>query len=343
MIASLLSAVLLATAVAQETQSVPGPASPEALDAYEAALRTPAHLQPMYYGGGVEWTFEAEPGCRIYVREYGAEDAEPWIVVHGGFGAEHSYLLDAFSGLEREVRLIFYDQRGSLRSHCTTELATIDAHVDDIEKLRILLGLERANLVSHSMGAHLTARYLDAYGQSAGRVVLLAPANLRRPLDEADLAANPDAADTGAAGGRMMNRDVVTEQIEAEGFNAGGVGPREQDFAWRIRFTGVNSASVRHWREFRGGGAFYAGAAGQAASRTMPQDFDLVSIVKAHHAPVSVIVGDHDFIDPGAGLARHWFGTDPRVSLTVIDNAGHNAWLDQPREFRTALVEAMLK
>jgi len=127
------------------------PASDDALDAYEAAVRTPANLQPMSYGGGVEWTFEVEPDCRLYVREYGAEDAEPWIVVHGGFGAEHSYLLDAFAGLEREVRLIFYDQRGSLRSRCPVELVNIDAHVRDIERLRMAMGLEQINLVGHSM------------------------------------------------------------------------------------------------------------------------------------------------------------------------------------------------
>lgn len=341
LIASLLSAPLFVAACAHETEYPPSLASPEALDAFEAQLRTPIQSQAMSYGGGVEWTFETEPACRIYVREYGDEDAEPWIVVHGGFGAEHSYLLDVFSGLEREVRLIFFDQRGSLRSHCATELVTIDAHVGDIERLRTHLGLERVNLVGHSMGTHLAARYLQAYGQSTGRVVLLAPAYLRRPLDGADLAANPEAADTGAAAARMMNREIVTEQIEAEGFNAEGLGPRERDFAWRIRFAGVNSVSVRHWREFRGGGAFYAGAAGQAAFQTMPQDFDLVSVLKAHHAPVSVIMGDHDFIDPGAGLARHWFEDDPNVSLTVIGNAGHNVWLDAPREFRAALVGAM--
>lgn len=342
MASSLVLTVPLALAAAAN------PASDEALDAYEAALRTPAHLQPMSYGGGVEWTFQAEPAeddgprCRIYVREYGREDAEPWIVVHGGFGAEHSYLLDAFAGLEREVRLIFYDQRGSLRSHCPTEHVTSDAHVDDIERLRRVLGLERINLVGHSMGAHLTGRYLERFGGSVDRAVLLAPAYLRQPLDDADLAASPAAADMNSAGGQMMNRDVVSAQIEAEGFGAEEeLWPRERDFAWRIRFTGVNSYSVSHWREFRGGGAFYSGEAGQAAWQSRPETVDLVPVLRAHPGPVSVIIGDHDFADPGAGLNRHWFEDDPSVSLTVLENAGHNAWLDQPRAFRRALVEAM--
>ncbi len=338
----------LTIAVALALTAGSNPASDEALDAYEAALRTPAHLQPMSYGGGVEWTFQAEPAgddgprCRIYVREYGREDAEPWIVVHGGFGAEHSYLLDAFAGLEREVRLIFYDQRGSLRSHCPTEYVTSDAHVLDIERLRRVMGLERINLVGHSMGTHLTGRYLERFGQSVDRIVLLAPAHLRYPLEEADLAANPAAGDNNAAGGQMMNRDVVTAQIEAEGFGEEEeLGLRERDFAWRIRFTGVNSYSVSHWRELRGGGAFYSGEAGQAAWQSRPETVDLVPVFKAHPGPVSVIIGDHDFADPGAGLNRHWFEDDPQVSLTVLENAGHNAWLDQPRAFRRALVEAM--
>ena len=37
------------------------------------------------------------------------------LVLHGGFGAEHSYMLTALRPLEKQYHFVLYDQRGSLR------------------------------------------------------------------------------------------------------------------------------------------------------------------------------------------------------------------------------------
>lgn len=65
----------------------------------------------------------APPGgeCQLFVQEYGT-GPDTVVVLHGGWGAEHSYLLDAFSGVGNDRHLVFYDQRGSLRSPCPDSL-----------------------------------------------------------------------------------------------------------------------------------------------------------------------------------------------------------------------------
>ena len=50
----------------------------------------------------------------LFVQEYG--EGSPIIMIHGGFGAEHSYMLPLGKPLSDTNRVIFYDQRGSLRS-----------------------------------------------------------------------------------------------------------------------------------------------------------------------------------------------------------------------------------
>ena len=53
---------------------------------------------------------------RHYIAEYGrdASPAKTVIVLHGGWGADHSYLIPVIQPLAREFRFVLYDQRGSL-------------------------------------------------------------------------------------------------------------------------------------------------------------------------------------------------------------------------------------
>ncbi|NIR44596.1 MAG: hypothetical protein GWN99_09900, partial [Gemmatimonadetes bacterium] len=50
----------------------------------------------------------------LFVRELGS--GPPVVVLHGGPGAHHDYLLPHFGRLADEFRLYFYDQRGGGRS-----------------------------------------------------------------------------------------------------------------------------------------------------------------------------------------------------------------------------------
>ena len=53
-----------------------------------------------------------------YIVEYGVEakSGNTVIVLHGGWGAEHSYLIPAIRPIADTHRFVLYDQRGSLRT-----------------------------------------------------------------------------------------------------------------------------------------------------------------------------------------------------------------------------------
>lgn len=133
-----------------------------------------------------EWYYRADDDCTVYVKEIGS--GTPVIVLHGGWGAEHSYLLDAFHGLDSQYRLIFYDQRGSLRSPCPDSLISVQRHVSDLEGLRAELGLERALIVGHSMGTFLAMSYLQEHPDRVDGLVLLGALIPSTPHDDEEVA-----------------------------------------------------------------------------------------------------------------------------------------------------------
>ena len=87
------------------------------------------------------------------------------MMLHGGPGATHDYLL-AFSDLAQHgYRVVYYDQLGCGRSELAGSVAeyTVDRDVADLEELRQSLGLGRIHLVGSSYGGLLAIAYALAH------------------------------------------------------------------------------------------------------------------------------------------------------------------------------------
>ena len=109
----------------------------------------------------------------LFVTEYGQGD-DPVVVLHGGWGAEHSYLLGLLQPHLSTCRFIVYDQRGSLRSPADSAGITVARHVADLEELRRDLGLSSMRILAHSMGTFLAMSYLREYPDRVRDLILLA-------------------------------------------------------------------------------------------------------------------------------------------------------------------------
>jgi proline iminopeptidase len=300
---------------------------------------------PLPYATRDEWWVMNDDGCSLYVAEFGK--GPPVVVIHGGFGAEHSYMLDAFDGLASKYHLVFYDQRGSLRSPynvfgkggseaCPDSLITISNHVADLERLRKELGVEKMTLVAHSMGTFLALSYLEKFPQRVAGLVLLSPGVPLRPVHDQQLLAEQKAA-TNA----MFERPEIEAEKKRAGVDRPPLSDKQKIEEWRIRFASANLYDLSKWRQLRGGMAFYNPRAGSDASKGFPQTYDFVEVLRSRSCPTSVILGDHDFIDPGARVIRQELADVPRVQLTVLKDAGHLLWIDQPDSFRVALDRAL--
>ena len=286
-----------------------------------------------------EWYLRPEDGCRLFVQEYGT-GTDTVVVLHGGWGAEHSYLLDAFQRLEDEYHLVFYDQRGSLRSPCPDSLISVEAHVADLERLRQQLGLERMALFGHSMGTKLAAFYVERHPDRVKGLVLASPALPRNIQGEAEraLADRIDKADRA-----FRERPEVAAELAEHGLEDPSLlSDKQQTNRWRILFAGESLYHIDRWPQMKGGLAFYSSAAARTAKESMPEEHDATDEIAALPCGSWVILGANDV--GGMELAQQafdaWFDI-PGVRTVAIERAAHNLWIDQPEEFRRVLREAL--
>jgi proline iminopeptidase len=114
-------------------------------------------------------------GVRLYTRRVGA--GPPVVVLHGGPGAHHDYLLPQYDRLARSRTLLYYDQRGGGQSPVprTTPVGWRE-HVADLEALRDQWGLDRLTLLGYSWGGLLAVLYALEHADRVARLALVAPA-----------------------------------------------------------------------------------------------------------------------------------------------------------------------
>jgi len=286
-----------------------------------------------------EWYIWTNDNVQLYIKEFGKGDTV--VVVHGGWGAEHSYLLDAVNGLENNYHFVFYDQRGSLRSPCPDSLISVEKHIEDLEKIRQELGLKKMTLLGHSMGTYLILSYLKKYPKNVKGIILLASILLKYPVNKSDSLLYLEVQNEAIS---FMKRPEIEAEIKKSGLDKDNKTDKDKTYAWKIRFAGANIYNVKYWRKFKGGGAFYNKEAGLAAAKSMPSDgFDFISILRKHTYPISIILGDYDYLDMGGKVHKKQISYIPNIELIIIKNAGHVAWIDQPKEFNKIMKKALKK
>lgn len=101
----------------------------------------------------------------------------PVVVLHGGPGAHHDYLLPGFDSLALGRELIYYDQRGGGRSAVPRETPVgWRQQVADLEELRRQWGLEQMTLAGYSWGGLLALLYAVEHPSHVTRLALVSPA-----------------------------------------------------------------------------------------------------------------------------------------------------------------------
>ena len=105
------------------------------------------------------------------------------MVLHGGPGAHHDYLLPGFDALARGRELIYYDQRGGGRSPVSRETPVgWREQVADLEDLRRQWDLEQLTLAGYSWGGLLAQLYAIEFPGRVGGFALVSPAPAWRAM-----------------------------------------------------------------------------------------------------------------------------------------------------------------
>ena len=273
-------------------------------------------------------------GARLHVREIGS--GPPLVVLHGGPDFDHHYLVPELDELADLFRLVYYDQRGRGRSSpgVVPEDVTIESEVDDLERVREYVGVDRIAVLGHSWGCLLALEWATRHPERASHLVLMNPppashAELqhlrahRRANEAATLAAMTEIAQTPeyAAGDLEFE-----ERCNLLHFSAAVPDPTLIEpivGRLRVHFTPQDLLKARAIEE-------------RLHEQTWNRpDYDLVSRVRRLPTPALVIHGRDDFIpiESAAEIAHAL----PGAEFRVFEECGHFAYLEQPEMFRDAI------
>ena len=117
----------------------------------------------------------------LYFEESGNPRGRPVVFLHGGPGGGTDPRMRRFFN-PRRYRIVLYDQRGCGRStpHASLEQNTTWDLVEDIEKLREHLGIERWQVFGGSWGSTLALAYAQKHPGRVSELVLRGIFLLRR-------------------------------------------------------------------------------------------------------------------------------------------------------------------
>jgi proline iminopeptidase len=292
-------------------------------------------LPPVYQ---VQQGFVESHGALIYYETMGR--GAPLVIVHGGPGASHDYFLPHLLPLMRTNRLIFIDERGSGKSSKLEDPKeyTVASMVEDLEAVRVGLGLGKISLLGHSFGGVIVQAYALKYQKHLSHLILGSTFASTKELNEA-LARMKAAMEP-------KDRERITS-LEAAGlFGKGEVwehGRYPEEYAklawgkgyfpylYQKRpdptYDPVSSNTDTAWDVYRE----MWGSDGEFVVDGNLKEVEYVERLSEIKVPTLIIVGDHDESDPKMSKEMH--DKIAGSQLVILPDSGHMTFVDQPEQF----------
>lgn len=271
-------------------------------------------------------TVDGKDGVKIWWKAAGS--GPPIVVIHGGPGMDHASLAADLAPLETRHTLVYYDQRGGGRSSLPSDPAalSIDRYVDDLEALRVRLGVGKLTLLAHSFGPAVAARYAIAHPDRVERMVFLGPVPPRKGTFFEDYGATLRSR-IGEEGEKRAD-DAYKRMTEGDDIVAAcrdywaiGIPPRlAKGTSVSVVKADLCSAPPEAIR-------FGMRTTGEATWASLG-DWDWRAELKGVKAPVLVIHGDEEAIP--LAQVREWVTALPDARILVLEKTGHFPHAEQP-------------
>jgi proline iminopeptidase len=272
--------------------------------------------------------FTTTTGSPLYWAKYGRQGAPKLLVLHGGPGADHCYLLPQMLQLGERHDLLFYDQRGGGRSKADARVPiTWRTHVEDLAAVVTELGLEPLSLVGYSWGAMLALLYTIEQRKNPhlvppARLALISPAPLTREYRlafEAEFTRRQQSPEIQEAREELARSGLREKDPDAY---------RQRAFELGVAGYFSDPSKARDLTPFR-----VVGRVQQSVWESLG-NFDLVHDLEGIKIPSIVIHGRDDPIPLASSVeAARALGTN----LVVLDDCGHVPYVEQPKRLFSAL------
>jgi len=272
--------------------------------------------------------FTTTTGSPLYWAKYGQPGASRLLVLHGGPGADHCYLLPQLLHLGEKHDLLFYDQRGGGRSKSDARVPiTWKTHVEDLGALVQEHQLDPLSIVGYSWGAMLGLLYTLQHRENPhlippSRLALINPAPLTleyRRQFEAEFARRQQSPEI-----QRLRDELVASNLRESDPQA----YRQRAFELGVAGYFSDPGKATDLTPFR-----VVGRVQQSVWESLG-DFDLIADLAGVRLPSIIIHGRDDPI-PLASSREAASALD--TNLVVLDECGHVPYVEQPAKLFASL------
>jgi proline iminopeptidase len=266
----------------------------------------------------------------LYWSVYGPSTPDRLLVLHGGPGAHHDYLLPQMLALANDRELVFYDQRGGGLSKTDDRTPiTWRTQVEDLDRVIVELGLGSPTIVGYSWGGLLAM--LFAIEAAAGRtqsrpsrLVLIDPVPATREFRRT-FESNFSHRQNSPAVVRLREELATSGLRETDADTY-----RHRMFELSVAGYFANPEAARDLTPFRVTGRV------QASVWESLGDFDLTTpgLLDSVSVPTLVVHGRQDPIPLASSEAA---AKALRAELVVLENSGHVPYVEQPAALFSAI------
>ena len=264
----------------------------------------------------------------IYWAKYGVQGAPKLLVLHGGPGADHCYLLPQMLHLGDRHDLLFYDQRGGGQSRSDARVpVTWQTHVEDVARVVQEHSLDPLSIVGYSWGGMLALLYLIEQRKNPelrrpARLALMNPAPLtaayRREF-EAEFARRQQSPEI----------QKLRDELAASGLREKDPAAyRQRAFELGVAGYFSDPANARDLTPFR-----VVGRVQQSVWESLG-DFDIIRQLEGIRIPSIVVHGRDDPIPTASSVEA---AQALETKLVLLDECGHVPYVEQQDALFAAL------
>lgn len=266
---------------------------------------------------------------KLYYEIYGS--GTPVLVLHGGPGSglDQEYFKPQLLALAANHEVIFYDQRGSGKSLETAldrNVINLQQFTDDVEAVRVALGLDQMILLGHSWGGFLAMNYAIKYPDHIAKLILVdtMPADAIGKL----------------AASKALNKRLEPIQDEIAPLNDYNELQKlsaEEIIALNRKLFSVYFYHPEDVEKLTLAMTVESSLSGYKVSQMMNRDMLIDLLPKLHKMkiPTILIEGEEDFIP--MWTIKQIEKAIPNSKLFVISESGHFPYIENPDEFYKAI------
>jgi proline iminopeptidase len=276
---------------------------------------------------GIVPSFASYDGTQLSYRVTG--DGRPLVCLPGGPGRASEYLGD-LGGISNSRQLILLDPRGVGMSADPADPASfrVDRLVNDVEALRVHLGLEQIDLLAHSAGAVLATLYAAVYPERLSALILITPGlaaiGVEGTEDQLRAALRRRAAEPWYPDALAGLEQIFAGSLSMDAFRAS----RAFFYArWDDTTRAHATAGVAERHQAAREGYFAGVALDPSAIRAALEKLT---------APVLLYAGDLDPMVPPA-VVREAAPVFNDATVLVQPGAAHFPWVDDPSAFAAVM------